>query len=148
MENDIISAARKWVGTPFKHQGRVMGVGCDCLGLLMGIAKECALTTLKGQPIVDLDQTAYHRVADGALLELSLDTNLSRAQELTLSDLALLEFDSNPQHLGIISDNSYRSFNIIHADMRRGMVVEHSLSNEYQSKIKKIYKLKEDVWLQ
>lgn len=146
MKKDIINTARKWVGTPFKHQGRVQKVGCDCLGLLMGVAKECGITTTSGQPLIDLDQTSYHMIADGALLELSLDTNLQRIPSIELGSLALLEFDSNPQHLGIIVDNSYRSFNIIHADLRKGLVVEHSLSMEYQSKIKKIYKLKEDTW--
>ena len=33
----IVAEALTWVGTPYRHQGRVRGVGCDCLGLLLGI---------------------------------------------------------------------------------------------------------------
>jgi len=33
----IIREARQWLGTPFHHQGRVRGVGVDCLQLLIGV---------------------------------------------------------------------------------------------------------------
>lgn len=26
-----------WVGTPYRHQGARKGVGCDCLGLVLGV---------------------------------------------------------------------------------------------------------------
>lgn len=29
--------ARAWIGTPYRHQGSRIGVGCDCLGLVRGI---------------------------------------------------------------------------------------------------------------
>ncbi len=152
MEKDIILAARKWIGTPFKHQGRLLGVGCDCLGLLMGIAKECSLVTLNNQPLLDLDQSTYHMVSDGNLLEHLLGIHLKTIPKITLASLVLLEFDKNPQHLGIITDNSYNTFNIIHADISRGGVVEHILTEEYEKKIKKIHKLnvedKENLWPQ
>jgi NlpC/P60 family putative phage cell wall peptidase len=33
----IVTEARRWVGTPYRHQGSLRGVGCDCLGLLRGL---------------------------------------------------------------------------------------------------------------
>jgi NlpC/P60 family putative phage cell wall peptidase len=36
----IVAAARGWLGTPYRHQGRLKGVGCDCLGLLIGVFQE------------------------------------------------------------------------------------------------------------
>ena len=33
----IVSEARRWLGTPYRHQASVMGVGADCLGLLRGV---------------------------------------------------------------------------------------------------------------
>lgn len=36
----IVQIARSWIGTPYKHQAAVRGVGCDCLGLVRGIYKE------------------------------------------------------------------------------------------------------------
>ena len=31
--NQIVTQARTWIGTPFHHQARLKGKGCDCLGL-------------------------------------------------------------------------------------------------------------------
>ena len=33
----IVAQARSWLGTPYHHQARLKGVGCDCLGLLRGL---------------------------------------------------------------------------------------------------------------
>ena len=33
----IIAEARSWVGTPYRHQASLKGVGCDCLGLVRGV---------------------------------------------------------------------------------------------------------------
>jgi NlpC/P60 family putative phage cell wall peptidase len=38
--NAIVHEARSWVGTPYRHQASVKGVGCDCLGLLRGVWRE------------------------------------------------------------------------------------------------------------
>ena len=34
---DIVTAARLWIGTPYRHQAATRGAGCDCLGLLRGV---------------------------------------------------------------------------------------------------------------
>ena len=36
----VVSSARTWLGTPYRHQASLKGVGCDCLGLLRGIWRE------------------------------------------------------------------------------------------------------------
>lgn len=33
-------AARRWLGTPYRHQASVRGIGCDCLGLVRGVWRE------------------------------------------------------------------------------------------------------------
>lgn len=33
----IVAEARGWIGTPYRHQGSLKGVGCDCLGLVRGV---------------------------------------------------------------------------------------------------------------
>lgn len=34
---DIIAETRRWLGTPYRHQASLKGVGCDCLGLVRGV---------------------------------------------------------------------------------------------------------------
>ena len=36
----IVAAARLWLGTPYLHQASLIGVGCDCLGLLRGVWRD------------------------------------------------------------------------------------------------------------
>jgi len=39
-DNRIVTAARGWIGTPYRHQASLQGVGCDCLGLIRGLWRE------------------------------------------------------------------------------------------------------------
>lgn len=36
----VVAAAETWVGTPFHAQASVKGVGCDCKGLVAGVARD------------------------------------------------------------------------------------------------------------
>lgn len=36
----IVTAARGWIGTPYRHQASCRGAGTDCLGLLRGVWRE------------------------------------------------------------------------------------------------------------
>ncbi len=38
--SQVANLARAWVGTPYRHQAALKGVGCDCLGLVRGIHAE------------------------------------------------------------------------------------------------------------
>ena len=33
----MVAEARSWIGTPYRHQASLKGVGCDCLGLVRGV---------------------------------------------------------------------------------------------------------------
>jgi NlpC/P60 family putative phage cell wall peptidase len=37
----IVAEARAWIGTPYCHQASLKGVGCDCLGLVRGVWRNC-----------------------------------------------------------------------------------------------------------
>ena len=37
MAEAALREARLWLGTPYRHQARCIGAGCDCLGLILGI---------------------------------------------------------------------------------------------------------------
>ncbi len=137
MGNLISNSAKKWIGTPFHLQGRVKNIGSDCLGLLMGIAKDLSLKTKLGTLLVEHDRSDYHLIHDGQILEQQLDLLLEQTHELEEGNLLLLEYDKNPQHLAIVSDGE----KIIHAHLKHRKVVEHSMDFWIRNKIKKIYKL-------
>ncbi len=58
-DSDIIRTARSYIGTPFHHHGRLKNIGVDCLGLLIGVAKELNLNDKMGRPIQFHDTLNY-----------------------------------------------------------------------------------------
>ncbi|MGE3064753.1 MAG: NlpC/P60 family protein [Hyphomicrobiaceae bacterium] len=38
--SEIVALARAWIGTPYRHQASLRGVGTDCLGLVRGVWRE------------------------------------------------------------------------------------------------------------
>ena len=36
----VLTSARSWLGTPYRHQASIKGVGSDCLGLVRGVWRE------------------------------------------------------------------------------------------------------------
>ncbi len=38
--NTVVESARRWIGTPYRHQASCRGVGTDCLGLMRGLWRE------------------------------------------------------------------------------------------------------------
>ena len=46
----IVVLARTWIGTPYRHQASLKGVGCDCLGLLRGVWREALGPELEAAP--------------------------------------------------------------------------------------------------
>src|SRR5271154_4450439 len=43
----IASTAASWIGTPFVHQASLKGVGCDCVGLVAGVANDLGMPEAK-----------------------------------------------------------------------------------------------------
>lgn len=37
MSEQVVAEARRWIGTPYRHQASCNGAGADCLGLLRGV---------------------------------------------------------------------------------------------------------------
>jgi len=40
LREEIVRAARGWIGTPYHHQASTRGAGADCLGLVRGVWRE------------------------------------------------------------------------------------------------------------
>jgi cell wall-associated NlpC family hydrolase len=36
---EIIAEARTWLKTPWRHQGRLKGIGCDCVGHIVCVPR-------------------------------------------------------------------------------------------------------------
>jgi hypothetical protein len=147
----IIAEAKTWLGTSFHHQGRIKASyghkgGCDCLGLIMGIAKALNLRSITGQLIIDYDCLNYSVVAGGKQLASHLSLHLlDRGNDLgvaELGDIALFVFARNFQHLALINWQEYgdkKYLSLIHAYLPAGMVCQHRLDHRWQQRLCRIY---------
>ncbi|GER07176.1 hypothetical protein GCM10007972_18040 [Iodidimonas muriae] len=124
MADEIVTAARRWLGTPFHHQGRVRGVGVDCAGLVIGVARELDLMCI--------DVTGYGHRPDDTEMERLVRAHLTEIPlaEAGLGDVLLLLIDGRPQHLAIRTD-----IGMIHAYAPARKVVEHRIDDSWASRI-------------
>jgi hypothetical protein len=123
--------ARETLGTPFKHQGRICGVGLDCVGVGVHIAKRAGLDYQ--------DLPAYPRSPFRNLLTDTLNSQdcLQLTSELSEGCFLLMKFFKEPMHLAYCAGE-----NIIHSYESVGRVVEHRLDSKWKSRIVKIYRIK------
>lgn len=152
--DNLLAEARSWLGTPFKHQGRLKGVGCDCLGLLIGVAAALDLQGKGGQKLADLDNLSYGHFPDENALRAGLDAALYPAENLSAGCIVLIKIEGRAQHLGMIGslesgvwsleenqtlNSKLQTLTLIHAYAPHRKVVEHRLSEEWWERIVAIY---------
>lgn len=135
---DVVSVARSWLATPFVPQSSVKGHGCDCAGLVIGVAKEI------GAAPDDFDPGPYKQSPNGTMLKIC-DAHLSRVDKASIvpGDIVAIQWDKEPQHLGIVVDYPRGRLGIVHAMNRRRAVVEHVLSDKWRALIVAAYRFRE-----
>ena len=141
MANKIVEQARTWLGTPFHHQARLKGKGCDCLGLIVGVVDELGLKDAQGKPLAAYDEVTYSKEPDGAYLMQKLTALLEEVPiaEARAADLALFTVKENPQHLALLTDYE-GTLGMIHCDARTRRVVEHRLDDEWKQRLIKVFR--------
>lgn len=130
----IVAAARGWLGTPFVEQQHVKGAGCDCLGLLIGIAKEL------GEVPPDFSAGPYKQVPDKRKLRKGLRAHLRPIPlaDMRPGDVVSFAQSGDEYHVGVLVD--YRDgLGVVHALKARRKVVEHRLDSDWRGKINAAY---------
>lgn len=117
---EFVAYVRSLKGTPFKHQGRVPGVGLDCPGPLI-----CACRRFGIRP-PDFDVTGYPERPDGSMLKAICDEHMESVplHEMKPADVLLVGWGKGPpQHLGIVFDYPHGGMAMLHADRVRAKAV-------------------------
>jgi len=118
--DDVVQAAREWIGTPYIHQGRAKGAGVDCLGLPVGV--------MRGLGVDTPDRDGYGLDPTGELMP-GLDGELHRI-ELQPGALILFRIRRQPQHVAIATD-----IGMIHSYMGSKKVVETSIDKWWRDRL-------------
>jgi len=103
--DDIVQAARAWIGTPYLHQQSRRGVGADCLGLIRGLWRETCGPEPETPPAYTADwsepahEEALWAAAMRHLRPVPVATALRPAQVL----LFRMRAGAVAKHLGVLS---------------------------------------------
>jgi cell wall-associated NlpC family hydrolase len=124
---DVVTQARTHLGTPWVHQGRQPGVGLDCVGLAVVVARELGIATP--------DATGYGRHPDGVTLLATLRATGWAEVPPRAGCVALMSFRRGPQHVGLLVPYLHGGLGLLHALSTRGQVVEHRLDDRWRSHI-------------
>jgi cell wall-associated NlpC family hydrolase len=132
---DVVSEARDWLQTPWRHQQRHKGVAVDCVGLVIGVCRSLGLVA------TDFDVNGYSRRPDGTLLaQCAQLMRPIRRDDMQAGDVLVVATDSEPAHMGILADYRHGGLSLIHAANGIG-VVEHRLMFARNLKFKGAYAL-------
>lgn len=129
-------AARKYVGTPFLHQGRDPSVGVDCVGLASVLLRECGLHDLASH-----DLTNYARNPNGGELERRMQAAFGPpVKDLAPGCLVTIQFYGPTRHVAIVGEYNGR-LTLIHAYGRPPQVIEHGIDDKWRRRITGIYRV-------
>jgi len=140
----IVTAARGWIGTPYRHQAACRGAGCDCLGLVRGLWRELRGAEPERPPAYSMDWSeparqealwqaaARHLVMKPLTSEAPGDVILFRMREGSVA-----------KHLGIVAGTGAAA-SFIHAYSGHG-VVECALSAPWRRRIVARFAFPEEI---
>ncbi|HET8688175.1 MAG TPA: NlpC/P60 family protein, partial [Methanosarcina sp.] len=108
--------AREWLGTPWRHNCQVKGVGVDCINFLEAVAKE------SGYDIPPIPSHYGRTAIDDGIREY-LNQYFIPSHTITTGTILLFQFGGYNNHVAIATSET----TMIHASFRHKKVVEHPI---------------------
>ena len=124
----IVAEARTWLGTPFQHQARLKGVGVDCAGVPVGIARALKLPYADAQGYSRIPSQGQFRGVLAACLDV---IDLADVQP---GDLMSFAWRSEEQHIAVVSQ--LNPLRLIHAWQAIGQCVENDFDAIWQQRLR------------
>jgi len=123
---EVVRAARGWIGTPYRHQAAARGAGADCLGLVRGVWREVCGAEPARVPAYTMDWSEPQ--GEERLWQAARTYLVEKSGVAVPGDVILfrMRVGSVAKHLGILAEAGAGA-TFIHAYAGRG-VVESPLS--------------------
>lgn len=129
----IVAEARKCLGTPWHHAGRLPGVGIDCAGLLIVVSREIG---------VDIEDDVNYTMGDEiGRMTAHIERYCRKLAENEAGqggDILLFRARQMMNHCGF--DNGEGGFIHAYNGTGIGRVVEHALSPQWESRLMARYR--------
>lgn len=135
----VVTEARKWVGTKFVHTGRQVGVGVDCVGLII-----CVFSSAAG---LAYDNRNYSRLMPDGLVRAELEQWLmpvADGEEWAAGDVLLFKVGGVEQHVAFWTGEG----TIVHAYQSAKCVAEHELTDSWRYRVTGVFRWagRRDTW--
>lgn len=133
----IVDRARQYVGTPFRHQGRRIGVGIDCIGLILCVAEDLNLKDREDKPFLRGDYPSYGPQPIDSFVHQECDRRLVRRNvwQMDEGDIVSMRVPHLPTHTAFIVKRE-QSLYLVHAySGGPERTVEHILSDPWRRRI-------------
>lgn len=130
----IVAEARRWIGTPYRHQASVPGAGADCLGLVRGVWRSVYGAEPERAPAYTPDWSEPQR--EEALWSAARRHLVSKAVDhYDAGDVLLFRMREGAvaKHLGILTATG-PSASFVHAYQGHG-VVESALTEAWRRRV-------------
>ena len=136
----VVSAARAWIGTPYRHGASTWGAGADCLGLIRGIWRALLGAEPEAVPAYTPDWS-----------EATREERLWAAARRNLDEIAPAEASPGDvllfrmrrrgpaKHVGILAADGQGRPTVVHAYSGVG-VVESPLGEAWQRRIVAVFR--------
>lgn len=130
---DFAAAALQLVGTPWHHQGRLPGVGLDCVGVAVAAARTC------GIDVEDLQNYTLPADPNAFLMLLAVNCVADAVPTFEAGRIAVFRIGPHPQHLAVVVDGD----RIVHGlDRKRRAVVVESLTDAWRYRAHSTWRLR------
>lgn len=122
------------IGTPYHHQGRLKGVGVDCIGLFVSAAVRCGYEMIAPMDYLNVPEQ------DKLLRHLSEYAHPIALEAALAGDLLIFRMYHQPQHVGVIVN--LLPLEMVHTYMTVNRVVRVPVDGTWAARIVSAYRLK------
>lgn len=136
----IVQEALTWEHTPFHHHAALKGVGCDCIGLVRGVAMAVGLLDPHYQPAYYSPQWHLHQSDEQLREALERLGCVRRDPALCLpGDCLLFQYGKVCSHAGVVVSTA--PLRLVHSSMVDKRVVHQALTRDLQQRWRHTYVL-------
>lgn len=131
-------AARMFLGVPFRHQGRDLTIGIDCIGFLVWWG------TALGMGFVAHDRTDYGIDPSGGLLERYLEVAFGKPiakGDMRAGDVPAIDYKGVIRHVGVVANHPQGGLSLVHTNQEAGKVTEARIDGKWlDRRIRRVYR--------
>jgi len=142
--DDVIAEAPTWLGTPFHEGAHLRGIGCDCIGLVGGVAVGAGLAPADFWETDFAPWHGYSQTAHEGSLIAGLDAFLDRIDphDARAGDVIVIRWAGEPQHLAILVPYAHGGLAMVHALNAPAIqrVTEHRLGGAWLRRVSHAYR--------